>query len=122
MTTLMSFLPVRLDLPILQGSTFYRKFNWIDDNIPVNIEDCTFRMQIRQNHESRRVLADLSTENGNFEIIQPINGEFYLYISPEDTEKYRFDEAVYDIEAVFENGEVYRICEGFVKLYPEVTR
>lgn len=122
MTRLMSFLPVRLDLPILQGSTFYRKFQWNDNDVPVNIFDCTFRMQIRPTVDSIRILAEYSSDEGHFEITGFAEGEFTLKVSPEETKRYQFSEGVYDLEVTFPSGDVYRIIEGKVKVSKEVTR
>lgn len=114
--------PARLDITIYQGSTFFKRFTWREKTSPINISDYEFRMQIRPSVDSSSVIAEFSSDNGDFYIEDEEEGKFILEVSNNDTEEYDFDRGVYDIECIFPDGRVSRILYGTVTLSKEVTR
>lgn len=111
----------KINLKIKQGSTFREAFNWLAAGAPVNLTGWSARMQIRTEHDSPVVIHELTSESGGI-TIRPLSGGFDLFISSNDTERFNFEDAVYDIELVDGHGEATRIVEGRVRLSPEVTR
>lgn len=117
------FSPAYLNLTIYQGSTFYKKFTWLESrNTPVDITGYTFRMQIRESIDSALVLAEFTSETGEFYLEDPAAGIFALEVPSTKTEEFTFESGVYDIECIFPDGRVSRIIEGKVSLSREVTR
>lgn len=112
---------VKYKLRIDQGATVRKSFTWKAGGEPVDLTDSQARMQIRETIESEDVIADLTTENGGI-IIEDEVGQFTIYIAAEETEKFQFESAVYDLELVSPDGDVTRILAGDVTLSTEVTR
>lgn len=114
------------DFTIKQGSTFRHHLyvkQKIDKNTftPVNLTGCVPRMQIRPSIGSSVVILDLKVNNF-ISITDPQEGKITIEIPPNETQILDFNYGVYDIEILFENGDVIRFLEGKVRLSPEVTR
>lgn len=109
------------NIKIIQGATFRKRFVWNAGGAPVNLTDWKARMQIRPSHESKTVIAELTTENGMI-VITPEDGVFQLDMPATITAALSFEEAVYDIELEALDGYVKRIVEGRATLLPEVTK
>jgi hypothetical protein len=119
--------PVKLDLTIYQGSTFRCPIVWAtgedeESAIPVDISGARGRMQIRKNRRDPDHFIELTTENGRIDITDPSNGLLHIQICAPDTAALDFKKGVYDLEIIFADCEVYRLCEGSVTLVPEITR
>lgn len=115
----------KVGIQIDQGATFRKQFVWKSgpkgSETPVDLTDCTARMQIRQQIGDSEVLAELTTENAGI-VLGGTTGEVDLYISAVTTAGFEWTEAVYDVEIVFSNGDVRRFVAGAVCVSPEVTR
>jgi hypothetical protein len=79
-------------------------------------------MAIARSKRSTEPLLFLTTENNGIQPIPEEIGSFVVVISADVTASLDFSKALYDIEVVFENGDVFRIVEGEVCTYGEVTR
>lgn len=115
---------VKLNLPpIEKGATYSHVVYWraADGTTPIDITNCTARMQIRPTVESSTLLGELSTFNGRL-IITGSTGKIELAIAATDTEGLTaFKNAVYDLEVYFP-AKTMRLIEGKVTIKEEVTR
>lgn len=116
--------PANIDLTIYKGSTFIKAIQWKTGNpaLPVNLEDCTLRMQMRKTVNDTTVLDSLTTENNKLRIVNAAEGRIEITIAAATSSAYTFERGVYDLEVVFPDTTVYRIIEGAVTTVPEVTR
>lgn len=116
--------PANIELTIYKGSTFVKAIQWKTGNpaVPVNLEDCTLRMQMRKTVNDTVVLDSLTTENNKLRIVNAAEGKIEIVIAAATSSAYTFDRGVYDLEVVFPDTSVYRIIEGAVTTVPEVTR
>jgi len=80
----------------------------------------TARMQIRTEIDADDVMCELTTENGRI-ALGGDEGTVHLTIPANITEDFD-DEGVYDLELIAEDGKVYRLLKGKVKVELEVTR
>lgn len=79
----------------------------------------SFQMELRPYVRSKRVFDTMSTENGRI----TVDGcRVTMHFPADVTVAYKFDTAVYDLIATSEDGLHYRIAEGQIDFYPEVTR
>lgn len=116
--------PAKLKFTIYQGATFRKRLWWTGpkpSQTPIDLTGCTARMQVRDRAESPVVLLSLSTENGGI-TIDGSAGMVELYVSDEDTAMFHWRSGVWDMEIVHASGEVTRLAQGSVSVYPEVTR
>ena len=119
--------PAKANLTIYQGATFKKAFYWhttvkpTKTSAPVDLTGCSVRMQIRPRHASNQLIHDL-TQNSHIMIGGAALGEIIIDIPASVTETFSFQQAFYDIEVVFENGDVFRVLEGGVSLSLGITR
>jgi hypothetical protein len=136
--------PAQIDLEILQGATFHKRF-WYGrrtdplgptpDPIavppvnftPYDLTGCSARMQVRPSVDSEIIWIDVDetaiTLGGTA-------GWIDIKASAIQTAAFDFDPSpttkrgsgVYDLELVYTNGDVIRLAQGKVTLDPEVTR
>lgn len=85
----------------------------------LDFDGFSFIMQLRPYVKAKKVLDTMSSENGR---IQAEGGKIKLSFPADVTETYKFDSAVYDLIAVSKDGLRYRIAQGHIEFYPEVTR
>lgn len=113
----------KLKLLIEQGATFRKLLTWKAGTpaVPVDLNGCTARMQIRASIEDAAPLITLTTENGGI-TLDGYDGTIELYISDTDTADIAWTSGVYDLEVVLVNGDVRRLLYGTVAVTPEVTR
>lgn len=117
----------QLDLLIRQGATFGPFSMVIADGggNPTDITNMQFRGQIRKTFDDIDVDAQFS-----FELIDAVNGQLEFSINAGQTELLGagIDENapesqyVYDIESEDQDGIVYPIVYGNVRVFREVTR
>lgn len=112
---------VKLNLPVIeQGATYNHKLTWLQpDQTPVNMSNCTARMQIRETYSSLP-LVDLTTENGGI-IINTSTGDIQLSISSDITTNLTpIKNALYDLEIYF-TEQIVRLVQGKITISAEVT-
>jgi hypothetical protein len=113
----------KLNLPVIEkGATYRHTLYWQDSlNVPINLTNCTAKLQVRATIESSIILLELSTSNLGL-TITPLLGQIDLYISDEATTLLTGIGGVYDLEIYFNNGDTTRLIEGKVVFKAEVTR
>lgn len=84
----------------------------------LDLTDYTFLMELRPYARSKRLFDTMSTENGR---ITCEGGKVTLKFPAAATAGYKFDTAVYDLVAISTDGLRYRLAEGQIEFYPEVT-
>lgn len=106
-------------LKIDQGSTVRRALRWLRDGEPVDLSDCTARMEIRT-AVGGALIHRLDTTNGGLEVDGP-EGVIRIHIPAETSSAWTSMSGVYDLEVVFPDGSVTRLIQGQVQVSPEVT-
>lgn len=115
--------PAEIDIIIYQGATFRKPYQWLTGSpaVPVNLTGATGRMQIRRKITSPEPEINMTTETGEIVLTDAVNGEFEIYLTPEQTSALDIKTGVYDIELVV-GGDTYRVVMGAVEVSKEVTR
>lgn len=125
---------VKYDLTNIEQGSTYRKIFYVKSKNPETGETCKAnltgfmgRMKVRQTPTSRKVILDLTTENGGLEI-NVDEGTLEIYISASFTAKIPAKTSfVYDLEIVKDypnkpEPEVYKLLYGsFVLCLEETT-
>ena len=113
----------KLKLSIDQGATFTKTVTWKTGkpSAPVDLTDCSARMQVRENIDSEDVLLSLSTTDGRI-TLGGAAGTVALRVDADDTADITWKAGVYDLEIQFADGTVRRLFAGSVSVSPEVTR
>jgi hypothetical protein len=89
---------------------------------PVDLTNCTARMQVRASVDSEDVLVEYTTTGGNL-ILDGTTGKVRLQIDHTDTAALDFEAGVYDLEIVQPSStSVRRLMEGDFVVKAEVTR
>lgn len=70
--------------PVKRGDTWNFKFTWQDQNTPINLTDCTARMQIRDK-TTLLMAAEATTANGQILIDGPTGGVTVTFTATETT-------------------------------------
>lgn len=115
---------VEINIEVEKGSTFRHSLTWRyqeQPKDPVDLTGCTGRMQIRDNKKSTKVLHEMTTENGGI-TLGGADGTVEMYISDSDSSAWSFYNGSYDLEIIFPNTDVRRLCRGKVTVFDEVTR
>ena len=106
------------NLAIDQGTTFSATIQVNDDTgSDRNLTGFTGRSQLRRSYSP--------TSNVQFAVTidNPSNGEVVISLTSAKTANLKYGRYVYDIELVeTSTGNVERILEGIVTVYPEVTK
>lgn len=113
--------PIVKQFVVYQGSTFIANFQWNNNILYVLDSNCKVDMQIRPDAKSDIVICEASTTNNKI-TIDEANGIITIKIPATETEEFKFDKAVYDIELEFANGDRFRIVQGTMSLNLGVTR
>ncbi len=113
----------KINLPVIEkGATYRHTLIWADANgTPINLSNCTARLQIRADVFATDFLCELNTDNTGL-VIDPLLGRIDLFISAIDTSALEGYGGAYDLEIYRMNGDTTRLAEGGVAFKPEVTR
>lgn len=106
------------NLVIDQGTTFVANIRYLDsDKNPINIAGFEARSQMRKSYTA----ANAHTLTAN--VIDGAGGNVTISMTAADTANVVSGRYVYDVEVYESNtGTVYRIVEGQITVYPEVTK
>lgn len=85
----------------------------------VDLRGFTGKMQLRPFIRSKRVLDELTTENGR---IQIRGSDITVWFPSDVTAKFKFERAVYDLVIMSQGGLKYRVVQGEVEFNPGVTQ
>lgn len=107
-----------------QGADFYREIRLTDSTgSPVDLTNYAVRTQVRESASSPTVLAEWTTANGRYTILDGTGGKIALSIPASITSTYNWpDGGVFDVELVSPLGGVERLLMGVITISPEVTR
>ena len=114
----------KINLPVIeQGATYRHTLYWKDSfNAPIDLINCSARMQIRATVDSSALITELSTINGRI-VITVEEGKLELIIPSSVTKLLKpIASAVYDLEVYFGSGDTVRLIEGKIIIKAEVTR
>lgn len=108
------------NLLIEQGSTFEISIQIFEsDDTPRDLTGLTVNAQLRRNFRSR-LATDFTVE-----VTTPVDGEFKLKLTAQQTKVLRAGRYVYDVEVVDDNVApivVARALQGIARVSPEVTK
>lgn len=113
----------KLNLPVIEkGATYRHTLYWKNSsNVPIDLTDCTAKLQARPSIESNIILLELSTANTGL-VITPLLGKIDLYINSLTTTNLVGNLGLYDLEVYFPNNDIVRLIEGRVSFKDEITR
>ena len=104
-----------------QGATFSRRITLRNpDETLYDLTGYTARMHIRRELPDTETMLILTTENGRITLGGNL-GTIDLLVDDEDTATLTRD-GVYDLEIEDDEGAVYRVLKGAVRVSLEVTR
>lgn len=119
----MSIAPVhRWNLRIHMGATFRDYRIWKigeskETAVGFDFTGCTARAKARPDARSKKVLFELTTENGGI-VLGDTPGEIALYLSDEQTDLLTAcGGGVWDLEVVLSNGDVRLLFAGSVSIF-----
>jgi len=106
------------NIAVDQGSDFTTTMNLTnDDGVNRDITSYTARGQLKRSFSSTSNVAFTTA------ISNPTGGEVVISLSNAKTANLKYGRYVYDVELVSTGtGNVERILEGIVTVYPEVTK
>jgi hypothetical protein len=106
------------NIAVDQGSDYTTTINLTDDaGANRNLTSFTARGQMKRNFSSTSNIAFTTA------ISNPTGGEVIISLSNAKTANLKYGRYVYDVELVNTgSGNVERILEGIVTVYPEVTK
>ena len=116
----MSLTPGRVNFLCPQGSTFNRLLTYKINDVPVNLNGYTSRLQVREAHYATSTLVSLTSGSGI--TLGGSAGTIDILISASATAALNAGNFVYDLEVQSANGTVDRLVEGSFIVSPEVTR
>lgn len=79
-------------------------------------------MHVRSPGSSRRILTELSTDNGRIAYPHPEAGIMRILLTPQETARLDWVNAEYDLVIVAPNGFAMRLIEGTITVKPAVAR
>lgn len=114
-----------LNIEIDKGSTFRHTLTWKSgtkgSETPVDLTDCTARMQIREKQASPDFLHEMTTENGGI-TLGGVAGTIELFINDAASTTFAWKKGTYGLEIEFLNGDVRRLLRGSFVAHDETTR
>lgn len=113
----------RHNLTVYQGADYRRALEFKDESaVLMNLTGYTFRGQVKAKYSDSSptfsfsfTLRDQATEPGLVDMLLAAADTAAITMTKEA-------DYIYDIEMVKPDGDVVRVLEGRLKLYPEVTR
>ena len=116
----MSLTPGRVNFLCPQGSTFNRLLTYKINDVPVNLNGYTSRLQVRETHYAQDMIVALTSGSGI--TLGGSAGTIDILISDEVTKNFPAGTWVYDLEVESTGGITDRLIEGNFVVTPEVTR
>lgn len=112
--------PGRVNFLCPQGSTFSRRLTYKIDDIPVNLNGYSSRLQVRETHYDADTIVSLTSGSGI--TLGGSAGTIDILIAASATALFDAGTWVYDLEIQSTNGTIDRLVEGSFIVTPEVTR
>ena len=117
----MAVTPGQVNFLCPQGSTFDKQITYKIDDVPVNLNGYSARLQVRQNHYSTDTILNLSSLTNGI-TLGGSAGTIDILVSASATAAISAGNFLYDLELESSGGIVGRIIEGSFIVTPEVTR
>ena len=105
---------------VQQGATFTYQLTYTRDGEPVDLTSFTVRMQVRESYGSAAPVWDLASDGDGIEVDEA-SGVITISVAADDTAAMKARAYVYDIE-LEDDGIVWRLMEGTLRVKPEVTK
>jgi len=113
--------PAVIPLHIDQAATFRWTVNYVDaDGNPVDLAGRSAMLQIRS-ATSGTLFVTLTESSGITLNAANMLGRIDIYLPPAQTMLITHKECNYDMIAIVPGGDVVRLCEGTVSVYPACT-
>lgn len=112
--------PGKVNFLCPQGSTFNRRLTYKIDDVPVNLNGYSSRLQVRATHYAEETIIALTSGSGI--TLGGSAGTIDILISASATAEFNAGNFVYDLEIESQNGTIDRLIEGSFIVTPEVTR
>lgn len=113
--------PVKLNLEIYRGDTYYREFQWREFDVAVDITGCSIKMQFRECLGSPDVLLEASSVDGKVSVTDGINGGWEIDLPPAETSLLEVGKYVYDVKFTFPDSSIHTVIRGIVDVVDRVT-
>lgn len=88
-----------------------------DDGTALNVAGYTFTSSIRKSYYSSGVTANLSVL-----IINEANGNVQLSMNSATTSNIKPGRYLYDVKMIDNTSTTFRVIEGIITIYPQVTK
>jgi hypothetical protein len=112
--------PGKVNFLCPQGSTFNRRLTYKINDVPVNLNGYTSRLQVRETHYAQDTIVALTSGNGI--TLGGSAGTIDVLMAASATALFDSGNFVYDLELESTDGTVNRLVEGSFIVTPEVTR
>lgn len=110
------------------GATFEFNITYTDDAAPptrINLTGYTSKMQIRRGSNELGPplfeITNVANPNGSVIALGGSSGTISVKITDEDTAKFNYKQAVYDLIITSPEGDVDRLVQGTLTFSPRVT-
>ena len=115
---------VELDIELDKGANFIHTFKYEtgdrNSTTPVDLTDCTAKIQIRTSSRRANTLYEATTENGNL-TLGGILGTIDINIPAATTKAFKWNQANYELEITFPDTTVKKILRGVITAFDEVS-
>jgi len=88
-----------------------------DDGTAVNVANYTFTSSIRKSYYSSSVTANLTIS-----VLSAANGNVQLSMNAATTSNIKAGRYLYDVKMVNNTNTTFRIIEGIITVYPQITK
>ena len=112
--------PGKVNFLCPQGSTFNRRLTYKINDVPVNLNGYTSRLQVRETHYAQDTIVALTSGNGI--TLGGSAGTIDVLMTASATALFDAGNFVYDLELESTDGTINRLIEGSFIVTPEVTR
>ena len=103
-------------------ATFKQRFKYRSGSgRPINLENCSAKLQVRQSIGSPDTLLELSTANTR---IKPLSfdGNIEFDVPADVTGALTFESGIFDLVITYSDGSKERVLEGEIRVVDGVTR
>ena len=101
-----------------QGTDFsYQMDLSNDDGSPIDVADYTFSSSVRKSYFSSSVTANMTVT-----VLSAENGNVQLSMNSATTSNIKAGRYLYDVKMKDNLNTVFRVIEGVITIYPQVTK
>lgn len=88
-----------------------------DDGSAINVANYTFSSSIRKSYYSSGVTANLTVT-----VVNAANGNVQLSLNAATTANIKAGRYLYDVKMVNNTNTTFRVIEGIITVYPQITK